>query len=178
MKIHEIHDLSNIKAIDILKQGLVNIQEENLKKNYHPDYIETPGNLFYILKQGRYIKGTYYVLENDGEYICSAGWNEYELDTDIALILTRLYTVPKYRTKNYAGIYILPKALEEAKAYKHIWITFNEYNKGMYAWFNRAKLGKYASVGGYTPHILYNKFVPIGKKNIYYTEQYVVELQK
>jgi hypothetical protein len=174
MIVHEIHDLSNEYVVTLLKKSLSKITDENLKKNYHPDYIDTSGNLFCILKQGRYVKGKYYVLEEDGEYICSAGWNEYELDSNIALMLTRLYIVPKHRTKQYAGTYILPKALEEAKNYKHIWITFNDYNKGMYAWFDRASKGKRTGLFCDWADI-YRKFIPMGKHSVYHTEQYIVE---
>jgi hypothetical protein len=176
MVIHEIHDLSNEYVTTLLKKGLSEITDENLKNNYHPDYIDTPGNLFCILKQGRYVNGKYYVLEVDGQYICSAGWNEYELDSNIALLLTRLYIAPKHRTKQYAGTYILPKALEEAKNYKHIWLTVNEYNKGLYSWFDRRLKGRRTGLFCDWPEI-YKKFTPIGKRHIYYTEQYVVEYQ-
>jgi GNAT superfamily N-acetyltransferase len=176
MIIHEIHDLSNSVVTNLLTKELSNITDDIFIKNYHPDYIDYPGNLFCILKQGRYIKGNYYVIEEDEKYICSAGWNEYELDSNIALMLTRLYIAPEYRTRNYAGTYMLPKALTEVTNYKHVWMTVNEYNKGLYAWFDRASKGKRTGLFHDWPKI-YRKFVPIGKRDIYYTEQYVVEYQ-
>ena len=174
MIIHEIHDLSNKLVINLLNTALSKITDETYIKNYHPDYNDVPGNLFCILKQGRYVNGNYYVIEEDGKYICSAGWNEYE--PDIALMLTRLYISPEFRTKNYAGTYILPKALTEVTNYKHVWMTVNEYNKGLYSWFDRASNGKRTGLFCDWPDI-YRKFIPIGKKDIYYTEQYVVEYQ-
>jgi hypothetical protein len=174
MIIHEIHDLSNTIAIDVLKRGLSKISEELHLKNYHPDFSENTSNLFCILKNKRYIKGKYYVIEEDNNYICSAGWNEYELDPNIALMMTRFYVMPEYRKKYYATSYILPKALEEVKNYKHIWMSMNEYNKSLYTWFDRASQGKLPGLFNYWPDI-YRKFYPIGKHDIYYTEQYVVE---
>ena len=174
MIIHEIHDLTNLYVTSLLKQGLSQINDEQYVTNYHPDYSSNTGNLFYILNQGRYVKGKYYVLEEDGKFICSGGWNEYE--SEIALMLTRLYIAPEHRAKYYAGNYILPKALGEVKRYKHIWITCNEHNKAIYHWFDRANKGKRTGLFNDWPEI-YRKFVPIGKKDIYYTEQYVVEYQ-
>ena len=176
MIIHEIHDLSNSIVTNLLSKELSKITDETYIKNYHPDYIDSPGNLFCILKQGRYVNGNYYVIEEDERYICSAGWNEYELDSNIALMLTRLYIVPEHRAKYHAGNYILPRALEEVKRYKHVWITCNEYNKAIYHWFDRANKGKRTGLFNDWPDI-YRKFVPIGKKDIYYTEQYVAEYQ-
>jgi hypothetical protein len=176
MIIHEIHDLSNSIVINLLSKELSKITDETYIKNYHPDYIDTPSNLFCILKQGRYVNGNYYVMEEDDKYICSAGWNEYELDSNIALMLTRLYIAPEHRAKYHAGNYILPKALTEVKRYKHVWITCNEYNKAIYHWFDRANKGKRTGLFNDWPDI-YRKFVPIGKKDIYYTEQYVAEYQ-
>ena len=174
MIIHEIHDLSNTPVVDLLKKGLSKIKDETYLKNYHPDYIDVPGNVFNILKQGRYITGKYYILVEDDKFLCSGGWNEYE--NDIALMLTRLYIVPEHRAKYHAGNYILPRALEEVKRYKHVWITCNEYNKAIYHWFDRANKGKRTGLFNDWPDI-YRKFVPIGKKDIYYTEQYVAEYQ-
>lgn len=174
MIIHEIHDLSNKITVEVLKRGLSKITDEKHLQNYHPDFEEHTGNLFYILNNGRYNKGKYYVIEEDDNYICSAGWNEYELDSNIALMMTRFYVMPEYRKKYYATSHILPKALEEAKDYKHIWMSMNEYNKSLYTWFDRASKGKLPGLFDYWPDI-YRKFVPIGKHDIYYTEQYVVE---
>lgn len=174
MIIHEIQDLSNNIAVDVLKQGLSKITDETHLINYHPDFSDNPSNLFYILKYGRYTTGKYYIVEEDGNYICSAGWNEYQYEPSIALLMTRFYVVPEYRKNYYASSYILPKALEEAKDYKHIWMTMNEYNKSLYTWFERASAGKLPGLFDYWPEV-YRNFHPIGKRYIYYTEQYVVE---
>ena len=174
MILHEIHDLSNNTAIEVLKRGLSKITDPKHLQNYHPDFSEHTGNLFYVLNTGRYHKGKYYVIEEDDTYICSAGWNEYELEPDIALMMTRFYVMPEYRKKYYASSHILPKALEEAKDYKRIWMSMNEYNKSLYTWFDRASKGKLPGLFDYWPNV-YRKFVPIGKRDIYYTEQYVVE---
>ena len=101
MQLHQIHDSSNEFVMNLLEATLSNITDNDIIKNYHPDYKNNPANIFYILNDdnGRYLRGCYYVLEDNGEYVCSAGYNEYDLDQTIALALTRAYINPKYRTK-------------------------------------------------------------------------------
>jgi hypothetical protein len=175
--LHTIHDLSNTYVIDLLKQGLSTVDTESNILNYHPDHADDPGNLFHILANGRYQegKGKYYVIEEDGTYVCSAGWNEYQLEPDTALMLTRMYILPKHRVKYYIATHILPAALEEVTHYKNVWISFNEYNLGMYKWFERVDQGKRGGLFNDWPDI-YRKFKPIGPKIINYTKQYVVSL--
>jgi hypothetical protein len=162
--------------MDLLEFAFSKIENNNILKNYHPDYKNDPSNIFYILndKNGRYNRGCYYVLENDGDYVCSAGWNEYDLDNTIALALTRAYVEPKHRTKYYMGEYILPKIIENTRQYQHLYITADSYNSTIYQWFVRASEGKSPSMFNDWPDI-YRKFKPIGKKTIYYTEQYIAE---
>lgn len=147
--------------------------------NYHPDYSDNPANIFRILKDGRYQrgKGKYYVVEQHGELIASAGWNEYEIDPSIALVLTRMYVSPSNRGNYVVGKEILPIILTELNIYSKIWITVNEYNKTIYDWFVRNSESKRPALFNNWPEI-YKQFVPIGKKNVYYTPQYVVELKR
>jgi hypothetical protein len=179
MNIHAIHDLSNRSVVTLLQHSLAQVTDEKLVKNYHPDYIDTPGNLFYILQAGRYQegKGKYYILERCGEYLGSAGWNEYELDTDIALVLTRMY-IPVHNRLNYdIAKYILPLVIDETSKYKKVWATVNEHNKVIYQWFVRSAENKRPALFNNWPPI-YKKFYPIGKKDIYYTQQHVMEYTK
>ena len=176
MQVHEIHDLSNIAVINLLKSSLKDITDDKIIKNYHPDYSNTPGNLFYILREGRYQLGKYFVVTIDNKYVCSAGWNEYELKSDIALLLTRMYIIPEYRTKYIIGNNILPLCIQEANAYNHLWITANEHNRSIYAYFERASQNKRTTIFNDWPEI-YKRFKPIGKKIIYYTEQWVAEYE-
>jgi len=179
MKLHLLHDSSNSSVVDLLELEMGQIKDDKIATNYHPDYKTNPGNLFYILNDpnGRYHKGAYYVLEDGGEFICSAGWNEYELDSNIALVLTRMYVSPKYRVNYHVANHILPEILKEVTQYKHVWATVNEYNRGLYQWFVRDQSGKRTALFNDWPDI-YRKFKPIGKKNIYFTEQYVIELDR
>ncbi len=176
MNVCRITDLSNAKVVAILQAGLSEVDDERLI-NYHPDYAHRPENLFYILKQGRYQagKGSYFVVEEDGKYVCSAGWNEYTHDT--ALVLTRAYTAPKYRMQYLLAKHILIKAIEETKHYDYVWLTANEHNKAVYNWFVRNEQNKRTVLFNDWPEI-YKNFKPIGKKNVYDVEQYVVELQR
>lgn len=175
MNIHEIHDLSNTEVVRILQDGLSNVDEKNIVQNYSPDYKDINSNLFYILENGRYNDGTYYVMEEAGEYIASAGWNKYNDNT--ALLLTRAYI-----SKGYRGSYIfsetcLPRMLESCSDFEKVWITCNKYNKAIYDWFCLAEKGKRPALFNNWPEI-YRKFKPIGLMEIYNTEQYVVQLRK
>jgi len=179
MQLHQIHDASNKPVISLLEESFCKITNTNLIKNYHPDYKNDPANIFYILNDvnGRYSRGCYYVLENEGEFVCSAGWNEYDLDNAIALALTRAYVNPKYRAKYHMGEYILPKIIDNTTGYKHLYITADSHNSTIYQYFVRANEGKRTAVFNTWPDI-YKNFKPIGKKSIYYIEQYVVEYQR
>ena len=175
MIVHQIQDLSNQYVIDLLKYGLQKVDNENLIKNYHPDYEDHNSNIFYLLNKGRYKKGTYYVLEEDGAYVGSAGWNEYT--KDIALLLTRTYVRPDCRQQAVLTTYILEDMIASALAYDKLWITCNGYNMPIYHGFERLAENKSAGLKQRWPKI-YAKFKPIGPKTVYYTEQYVVEYQK
>lgn len=172
MVIHPIHDLNNSKVIRILSTAMYSIKEEHTIQNYHPDFANVPGNLFYILREGRYKanSGTYFVLEEDGKFISSAGWNEYPLEWKTALLLTRAYVSPEYRGNFTVGKYILPIVYGESQIYNtKLWITFGKRNERYLKFFEVAKTGKIK-----LPE-LYKKFNYIGQKSIYYTNQHVVE---
>jgi len=179
MNIHAIHDLSNRSVVTLLQHGLAQVTDDQLVKNYHPDYIDTPGNLFYILQAGRYrqSKGKYWVIEENSEYLGSSGWNEYELDTDIALVLTRTYIPKKHRGQYLLANHLLPLMLQESSNYRKTWLTVNEHNSVLYQWFVRSAENKRPTLFNNWPKI-YKKFYPIGKKDIYYTEQHVMEYIK
>lgn len=179
MKIHTIHDLSDHKTINLLKFALFDVIQTDLIMNYHPDYQHQPGNLFYILDEGRYRQGQgkYYVVTDDyDKYVCSAGWNEYELDSDVALVLTRMYVHPGYRCQYILGNAVLPEMLREAAGHKHIWITSNDHNRAIYTYFERADSGQRTALFKDWPPI-YKQFKPIGKKTVYYTEQWIAEYE-
>jgi hypothetical protein len=172
---YEINDLSNLHVVNILKNGIQEnmFESKQLAKNYCFNYRDDMGNLFYLLEHGRYKKGSYFVItdEND-EYVASAGWNEHTEDT--ALLLTRIFLLPKYRAQQFAGNYFLPNMIKQTSHYKKLWITFNEYNKTIYHWFERSNKGKAPSLQYHWPDI-YREFKPIGKKEVNNTLQYVVE---
>lgn len=177
MKIHKIHDVTNLYAIDLLKKEFSTITNEQYIKNYHPDFCDTNSNIFYILNDihGRYKTGCYYIIEEDEQFVCSAGWNEYE--KDIALALTRAYVSPKFRTKFYMGKYILPEIIEKTTAYKNLYITADSFNNAIYQYFVRAEQNKTTALFNDWPDI-YKKFKPIGLKLIYNTLQYVASYER
>ena len=172
MIVHQINDLSNLYVIDLLKDGLKHISEDHLLENYHPDNQHNPANLFYILKNGRFSIGNYYVIEDkNGQYAGSSGWNR--LNDSTALGLVRAYTIPRYRAHFLLGKHILPNILKETKNYKKVWLTFNEYNKKIYdviALMNQGKSTPWPKD--------YKKFSPIGTKTVNNTLQYVAEYQR
>jgi hypothetical protein len=177
MIVHEIHDLSFGYVIELLKAGLSQITNDKIIKNYHPEYSSENSNIFFILNKGRYAKGRgkYYVVEDQGKYVCSAGWNEYDPTT--ALALTRMYTAPEYRGNYFVEKFILTRSLVETKHYEKIWLTVNEYNRAIYSWFERAQQGRATALFNDWPDT-YKLFYPIGKKMIYNTSQYVMEMRK
>ncbi len=179
MNIHAIHDTSDSIALNLLKKEFSSITNPIYIKNYHPEYSNTPGNFFYVLSEGRYRVGygKYLVLEDDNRYVCSAGWNEYALECDIALVLTRMYVSKEYRTQYLVGNHILPQLLDETATYNKVWITTNQYNRSIYNWFSRAAEGRNPTLFNSWPEI-YKSFKPIGQKEVYYTLQDVVELDR
>jgi hypothetical protein len=170
MIIHSINDLSNSSVVELLTNGLSRIDDSNYVQNYHPDFSNIPGNLFYILKEGRYKIGNYFVMEEDGKYIGSAGWNRYN---DVALVLTRAYIPPELRSKYLMATYLLPIIFEQTTEYNKLWITSNNYNKVIYDGLDRLQKNK----SNPWPDI-YRKFVPIGMQVVNNTLQYVAEYQK
>ncbi len=173
MNIHEIRDLSNHHVLQILRNGLESLSP--LEENYSPELSNNPANLFYLLANGRYSDGCYYVAEEDGKYVASAGWNRYDKDT--AIVLSRAYVSKPYRTTYIMGSFLLPRMLEQCKDYEKVWITCNDHNKTIYNWFVRSNEGKRPAMFSNWPEI-YSNFEPIGKKTIYYTEQFVVQLKR
>lgn len=174
MNVLEITDLTDTLLIDFLKNNLSKIEDMSCTENYHPDFSNKPGNLFYILKEGRYVNGKYYILEQEGEYLGSAGWNPYN---DVALLLTRAYIPPRFRKNYFMAEYLLPKMFEETKDYDKLWITCNDYNSVIYNAFVRLSQGKPAGIFNKWPSV-YKKFIPIGKRIVNYTEQYVAEYKR
>jgi hypothetical protein len=180
MKIHEIHDTGNADVIAILEQGLSAATDPVYIKNYHPSYRDNPANLFYVLNTGRFRQGhgKYFVITDDQDkYMCSLGWNEYDLDPTVALVLARMYIAPEFRGQYIIGKHVLPKVLQEASRYDRIWITANEHNKTIYNYFERANSGKRTTLFNDWPEI-YKRFKPIGKHMVYYTPQWVAEYTK
>lgn len=173
MKIYTIQDLTNLKVLKILESGLMSVVDTHILKNYHPDYKNDSANLFYILEQGRYKIGKYFVItDNDDNYIASAGWNEY--NNDIALCLTRMYISPEYRSNFMIGEFVLPIIFTETTKYKKLWMTVNDYNKPLYNWFVRNQ--RINNIGNWPE--LYKKFKPIGEKMVNYTMQHVLEYDR
>ena len=180
MILHKINDMTNRNAIRLMVSEMSKITDEAIIKNYHPDYSDMPQNLFHILdNNGRYRNGNgdYYLMEEEGKFVCSAGWNSYEVEPTIALLLTRMYTTKKHRGKYIIGNTMLPIMLTRVSSYDKIIMTVNDHNRAIYQWFVRTTEHKKATLFGQWPEI-YKKFKPIGKMEIYSTEQWVVEYDK
>lgn len=179
MIVHEIHDLADPHINKLLQTEMQKVTDPEIEANYNPKFHKQHSNLFYVLPGGRYRKfyGKYYVVENEGQLVCCAGWNEYEEQPGTALALTRAYVAPEYRGQYPMAKYILPRILEEVKNYDTVWITVNEHNKLIYEWFVRASQNKRATLFNDWPEI-YRNFEPLGEMTIYNTKQYVVELKR
>ena len=175
MKIYQIHDLSDSYIEKILTEGLIHTNSTQVEMNYSPDHQDCNANLFYLLRNGRYKDGCYYVIEDRDQLVACAGWNKYT--DDIALVLSRAFVSKEYRTSYIMGEKLLPLMLDSTKSYDKVWITCNEYNKTIYHWFARKQLGKKTAMFADWPEI-YSRFLPIGRMNVYNTEQYVVQLER
>lgn len=174
MQVVSIKD--NPEIIDFLKENLKQVAKEpHLLTNYHPDFSFDLGNLFRVISVGRFNVGNYYVMINDqGEYAGSSGWNA--LDDSTALVLVRTFVPKKFRTGYITGEYILPKLIEETKDYKHTWVTFNDYNKPMYDAMVRIYNSKSSSLMPWPD--IYRKFKPLGQHTVNSTLQYVAEYER
>jgi len=172
--IHEIHDLENRYVTDLLVKGL----SESTSTIYNPNYSDKLGNIFFILDQRRFAegRGTYYVMEKNGEMICSTGWNEYDLDPTIALGFTRLYVPEKHRRNFYASQYLTDKILDATQDYDKLWLAHGQDSLHLYdryVYFHEHGKNKHESYSNF-----YSRFKPIGELEIYYTKQWVVEYIK
>lgn len=179
MNLHYLHDDSDQTKITILQDGLRCVEDERLSKNYNPKYSENNANLFYLLKNGRYAfsKGKFFVLENNGKFVACAGWNQYDQDPSIALLLTRVYIANEYRANYFLTKYFLPAMLPEVLHFSKIWMTFNLHNKVIYDWFIKINnSGEDGFVAKKFP--IFKSFNPIGLQSVYFTDQYVIEYQK
>lgn len=181
MRIYEINDLSNTKVVEILKTGINEKLFKNEKQieNYLYSHKENAANLFYRLDNKEYKTGGYFVMtDDDDKYIASAGW--YRYNSKISLAMTRMLIIPEYRTKYIFAPKVLPKMIDNSDC-EYVWMTFNEYNKTIYNWFERVHQGKSSAIGNSTGAnwpAIYKKFKPIGKKIVNGMEQYVVEFKK
>jgi len=173
MIVHNIHDNKPCRAFDLLKSEFIKIEDDNSKENYNPRYAAIPGNIFYDLRNNKYKegKGNYYVIEIDGNFVCSAGWHRY--DSTTALLLTRMYVGLEYRNYQLGGKVLVPVMLEESKEYNKRWITCNEHNKTIYNMFVRLQRAEKAAPSQWPD--LYKKFKPIGEHKVYHVNQWVGE---
>jgi len=157
----------------VLAAGLATVWDANIAKNYNPAHKDDPANLFYILDAGRYAagRGDYFILEQHGQLVACAGWNAYDLDPSTALVLTRAWTHPRWRSQWVLARFILPLIWPAVQNYDKIWLTCNEHNAAIYRWFEyQHRTGR----GAGAPTV-YKNFKPIGRHCVYYTDQYVVE---
>ncbi len=175
--IYQINDLNDQHVINILQKGIRPdmFKTPDIAKNYLYDHRDLSSNLFYILNNGRYLKGTYFVITDPNDvFLAAAGWNHYT--DNIALALTRMIVDPKVRSQYIIGNEIMPMILEQTKNYKKVWITANDYNKTIYTWFERSYQNKSTSIANQWPEV-YKKFKPVGQREVNHTLQWVVELE-
>ena len=200
--VYELNDLSNPELVNILKEGLDSIPISNyrgMEENYLYQYKDTPGNLFRILDDGRYLNGAYYMLtDKDDNFMASTGWYMYQDETegDVALALTRTITHPNYRgTRGKVNLEssddtvatlgmikhrLFAPTLRAIKA-KHqgkIWITFNGKNVTFIKHgLRQKKFNKSWSSDLGLEDIKYENLY-LGEKFIHYTWQHVLELHE
>lgn len=179
MKLYTINDLSKKELIDVLKNNIKKEMFTNgLEKNYTWEDRNRPGNLFKILEEGRYIKGCYYIIvDESGNYVGSGGWNEYPYLENTALIATRTFIVPKYRTEALIGKILLPPMIENTKDYENVYMTFNDCNRAMYDFIVRYNnSGRIGSLNKVKLDPIWKKFYGVGTMNIYNVSQWALRL--
>ena len=207
-KIYQLNDLSNTENVNRLKDAMASIPVENfrgMEQNYVYEHKDTPGNLFCILDEGRYLNGAYYILtDKDDNFMAASGWYMYQDETEgeVALALTRTIIHPNSNadlhfqlTKNHnrgllpdflldIGVirnYMFLPIIAEIKT-KHqgkIWQTVNEKNYGFVWLLNRESKKEnstYYKVLDDTG-VKY-RWIPAGKRIVHYTMQHILELQK
>lgn len=106
------------------------------KVNYHTDDWENnPASLLYKIYiekvYDRENRGAYIGMLMDNKIVCAAGINQYNVDNNVALYLTRAYTRLSYRgntklLKHQMSYALLDKIIEYD--YLAAMISFNEYN--------------------------------------------------
>ncbi len=175
MVIHDLHSDEDTQGFKILTKGLETIVEQDLAINYHPYYSNETSNLFYLLRNGRYKTGCYFVITEDDKYLGSAGWNLYQ--EEIVLCLTRAYFVPDVRHQYLMAQYLLPRIFEQTNQFNKFWITCNDYNKRIYDGLVKLHKGKSAGLYQGWPDV-YKKFIPIGSMVVNNTVQYVAEYKR
>jgi len=168
MNLNIISDMSNTRVVDMMKVEFSKIGEgKPYYKNYNPAAKGFPENIFNMLKNNKFKVGSYMVLDDGKDLVCSAGW--YKFTPDIALVLVRMYVNPKFRHTYPTGKFILPEILKETEVFNKLWITINEYNKSATIYLTRPN-----KFGNIWPEI-YTKFKPIGSKFINGLDQYIME---
>ena len=150
MLIHSLKDHKNTTLLSLLQYNFSKITDDHLMQNYHPDFFDVPGNFFYVLKEGRFKNGNYFVMEENGIYYGSAGWNRFE---DKALLLTRAFIPEQFRRQYLFSKHLLPLMFKETMEYNTLWITCNDYNISIYNAISRLNNGKSAGLFDQWPQI-------------------------
>jgi len=198
--VYELNDLSNPELVNILKEGLDSIpinKYRGMEENYLYQYKDTPGNLFRILDDGRYLRGAYYILtDQENNFKASTGWYPYqdEVEGEVVIAFTRTITHSNYRgtsgkvnlestddtfaTLGMVKHRLFAPALREIKA-KHqgkIWVTFNGKNFTFIKHALRQKKFNKSWASDLVLEDIKYENLYLGEKFIHYTWQHVLEL--
>lgn len=199
--IYQLNDLSNIENVNRLKDAMNSIPSQGFRwneNNYLYEHKDTPGNLFRILDEGRFLSGAYYILtDKEDNFKASTGWYMYQDETEgeVAMSFARSIVHPNFRNlgkplanqslmniDNVGMIrdYLFLPIIEEIKSVHQgkIWQSINKQNRG-FVW--KAERDKKNENYYYKPideQGTKYRLNYIGDRYIHYTWQYVLELEE
>lgn len=147
--IEKIIEFCNHSKVDPMP-GAVNMTTDDWEnKNY---------TLLYTLyKQKRYDdpnKSGYLGIEFAEKIVAAGGYYPLDNDPNVAILMSRMYTIPKARNQALHGKFLFPKIISEVQRlnYKIGIVTYNNYNLWMKTALMRASSGRGIFLGIKTPN--------------------------
>jgi hypothetical protein len=112
--------------------------------------------LYTLYKQKRYddpSKSAYLGIEFAGKIIAAGGYYPLDSDPNIAILMSRMYTIPKARNQAVHGKFLFPRIMSEVAElnYQAGLVSYNQYNLWMRTALMRASSGRGIFLGIKTP---------------------------
>lgn len=112
--------------------------------------------LYTLYKQKRYddpTKAGYLGIEFAGKIVAAAGYYPLDKDENTAILMSRMYTIPRARNQALHGKFLFPRIMSEVTSlgYKAGLVSYNHYNLWIKTALLRASAGKGIFLGIKTP---------------------------